>query len=483
LRPNVLVIYPDEHRFDCLGAYGNEEIRTPHIDRLAENGVLFRESHCTYPICTPSRYSLLSGLYVHEHRGWTNESTLSPAIDTFPRLLGRAGYHTKAVGKMHFTPTYLDVGFEEMVLAEQCGDGRWDDDYHRHLMEHGLVDGIDLIDQTEEFRDHATEEYVVNHGAVVSSLPEEHHSTTWIGDRAVETLEQWGASGNLLMVGFIQPHHPFNPPPSWAQMYDPEGVSILPGWTAECPREAQAYRDLTAERMKRITAYYYAMISHIDHEVGRMCEVLQNKGIYDNTMIVFTSDHGDYMGFHHMLRKVGYVYDTLLKVPLIIKYPGSCRKGMVCDELVSSIDLAPTILRQAGCEIPDRMKGLDLAAMCKGRDYVFAERGHGNQRVIRSRDRKLIVSATPHLKSQFFDLESDPYEFNNLFEAPERQEEIARYKSILTSWRNQENCTENYVDCGAPLIQQPNVASHRDGHREQIHAYYRKIMDRLREER
>jgi len=183
-RPNVLVLHVDQLRADCLGSYGNPDVKTPHIDRLAADSVRYANSFCAFPVCTPSRYSLLSGQYVHQHRGWDNRSTLSSAIATFPRIFRAAGYRTKAVGKMHFTPTYLDVGFDELMLAEQDGPGRWDDDYHRYLMHLGLVDRNDLEDQLSEYRQQAPREYWDACGAKVSNLPEIHHSTTWIAGRA-----------------------------------------------------------------------------------------------------------------------------------------------------------------------------------------------------------------------------------------------------------------------------------------------------------
>jgi arylsulfatase A-like enzyme len=145
--PNILVIHVDQRRTDGLGAYGNADTKTPNIDRLAADGIRYTNSFCPLPVCTPSRYSLLCGQYVHEHHGWTNRSALAPDIMTFPRILRKAGYRTKAVGKMHFTPTYLDVGFDELLLAERDGPGRWDDDCHRYLMHHVLVDRNDLEDQ------------------------------------------------------------------------------------------------------------------------------------------------------------------------------------------------------------------------------------------------------------------------------------------------------------------------------------------------
>lgn len=310
-RPNVLILHVDQLRFDCLGVYGNPDVKTPNIDRLASDGVRYSNSFCPFPVCTPSRYSLLSGRYVHEHAGWDNRSTLSPKIATFPRTFRAAGYRTKAVGKMHFTPTYLDVGFDELMLAEQDGPGRWDDDYHRHLMRLGLVDRNDVEDQRSEYRQHAPQAYWDTLGAMVSNLPEAHHSTTWIADRAIETVQSWDARDrHLLMVGFIKPHHPFDPPAPWDAMYDPQKLTILPGWTEKnfdhdlkLSRGYFPHDRLTEATLRRAMAYYYATISQIDHHVGRLIAVLKEKRLYDNTLIVFTADHGEYLGHHHLLLK------------------------------------------------------------------------------------------------------------------------------------------------------------------------------------
>ena len=149
---NILLIHADQHRKDCLGAYGNTEIITPHIDALAGDGVKYEDSYCVFPICTPSRYSMLSGMYAHQHLSVTNRSTLPEGVPTFVKELRKSGFHTAAVGKMHFTPTYLDVGFDTMCLAEQDGEGRYDDDYHRHLMENQLADVFDWWDECPQYR-------------------------------------------------------------------------------------------------------------------------------------------------------------------------------------------------------------------------------------------------------------------------------------------------------------------------------------------
>lgn len=491
-KPNILLIHGDQHRADCLGAYGNTDIHTPHLDALAHEGIRFENSFCPYPVCTPSRYSLLSSRYVHEHRGSNNHCTLAPDIPTFPRLLREAGYKTAAVGKMHFTPTYLDVGFDEMFLAEQDGPGRWDDDYHRDLMRNDLIDVNDLEDQRSEYRKRAREEYWTSFGALPSNLPESWHTTTWIGDRAEEVLGKWSGGGNLLMAGFVKPHHPFDPPDSWKDAYNPDALTPLPGWTDACfehdlklQRGYFPHENLNPKALRRIMAYYYASIAHIDAQAGRMIETLKRKGLYDNTLILYTSDHGEYMGFHHMLLKGNHMYDPLARVPLIIKYPVPAADGMaeekrqgISEMLVSNVDVAPTILKQAGIVPPASMRGKDLAASHSGHDTIFCESGR-NMVMARTRTRKLIVDGdrTPVL---FFDLEKDPLEMDNHAGDPAHREDIERLTDAIRQWQPAGKRQEAWLDENAPIIRGPNVPPQDLSHRPAIIAYYEQKWNQLR---
>ena len=458
--PNILFILTDEQRFDALGCYGNNQIQTPHLDSIARDAVRFTHSYCPYAVCTPSRYSILTGLYVHQHRGRTNASTPSDLLDTFPKALSRAGYRTKAIGKMHFTPTYLDVGYRRMILAEQHGDGRLEDDYHRELRAAGLVDGVDLMDQRPEIRRRAPKEYWENFGALVSDLPEEWHSTTWIGNKAVQELEGWNRCGNQMTVSFIKPHHPFDPPQSWADMYDPEKIDPMPGWTDEILARDHAFnpgffsnKDLTLKAMKRITAYYYATISQIDYQVGRMIDVLKRKGIYDNTMIIFTSDHGEFLGFHHMILKNNYYYDPVIRVPLLIKWPGNREKGSVRDTLVNNIDLAPTIIAQARAKASNPMAGFDLSDPKNDRPYIFAEAGQGMMYMARSRTQKLCLTRDAS-RRLFVDLERDPLEMENLYGRDEYREAILEHREAISEWLMFEALTPPCQNRLAPCIRQ-----------------------------
>ncbi|OPZ18547.1 MAG: Arylsulfatase [candidate division BRC1 bacterium ADurb.BinA364] len=439
-RPNILFILTDEQRYDCLGCYGNKDLKTPNIDALARDAVRFEHSYVPYAVCTPSRYSMLTGLYAHQHRGRTNKSTLAHYLKTYPRILAENGYKTRAVGKMHFIPTYMDVGFQSMKLAEQAGEGRLEDDYHRELHAKGMIDIVDLWDQRKEFRDRAPREYWESFGAVCSNLDEKWHSTTWIGDRAVRALEQWSGAGNMLMASFIKPHHPFDPPASWAAKYDPDALSLLPGWLDE-PLERDLkfhagffpHKDLSEKSIRKVMAYYYATIGQIDMQVGRLIETLKKNGQYDNTLIIYTSDHGDYVGFHHMLLKQNYYYDPIIRVPLIVKFPGNARAGELNSALINNIDLAPTMLRAAGIEPPPEMIGMDLADPAADRPFIFSEYGQGDMYMARSRTHKLMWTRNES-QSLFIDMLNDPLEMENRIGDPALQTTIEEYKDAIARW-------------------------------------------------
>ena len=475
-KTNILLIHADQHRYDCLGAYGNNDIKTPNIDGLAHEGVLFENSFCPHPVCTPSRYSLLTGLYIHQHLGLTNRSTLPPGLPSLPRLLKEAGYSTTAVGKMHFTPTYLDVGFDKMYLAEQCGAGRYDDDYHRWLKAEGLCDRVDLIDQEAEFRKAAPKEYWDNYGALRSDLDEKHHSTTWIGDRAVESLDNWDAAENFLMVGFIKPHHPFDPPEPWDTMYNPDELSILPGWTEDLIHKDDgkgyfSYKNLSERSLRRVMAHYYATISQIDHHVGRMVESLKVKGLYDNTIIIYTSDHGDFMGYHHRILKGHRMLEPLIRVPPIIKCADHHHLQRRDERMVNNIDVAPTLLSAAGLTTPESMSGMDLLNQDTGCDYVFAE--NHSEYMVRSKTRKLLLHREPH-NSMFFDLERDPLEMDNLFDREEYQAEISSFRDQLLQWSLFDSQTRNHLDHNAPQCSADNVPHEKAA----LYPYYKNNMTR-----
>jgi arylsulfatase A-like enzyme len=454
---NVLIVQADQFRADCLGVAGNPDVRTPHLDRLAADGVHFRNAYTPFPVCTPSRYSLLSGLHVRQHGGWTNHCTLAPGIETFPRVLREAGYRTAAVGKMHFTPTYLDVGYDHLELAEQNGPGRYDDDYHRELAAAGLAPVTDLVDQEPEFRAQAPQSYWDSYGSGRSNLPYEWHSTTWIGERARRVLAGWSDAGSqLLHVSFVKPHHPFDPPAGWDDAYDPVALTPLPGWTETIPaadqrhrREYFDYEPLDLPRLRQVMAHYYATITQLDHEVGRMLDLLRERGLYDDTLIVFTADHGEYLGFHHLLLKDGPMYDPVVQVPLLVKFPGRQRAGETSDALVSLIDVAPTVLSACGPAPGTPLPGSDLTDPAAGHDCVFAEdRRHGTAGMARTGRYKLMWSDVAG--EALFDLAADPYELTNVADDPAHGDALRRMREAAARWALYDATPPTYLDPAAP---------------------------------
>lgn len=382
---------------------------------------------------------------------------------------------------MHFAPTYLDVGFDELQLCEQDGQGRFEDDYHRDLRDAGRLDCIDIMDQRREYRAQAGTEYWETCGALPSDLPEALHSTTWIANRALGQMENWDASGgSLLMCGFVKPHHPFDPPAPWNELYNPDEIELLPGWSetlSECDAQFGGYfpnAELTPEKMRRVTAYYFATISQIDFQLGRIIALLKAKGFYENTIIVFASDHGEYLGFHHLLLKSGPMYEPLMRVPLLIKFATNARAGTRETGLTMLTDLAPTLLQAAAVTPPATMKGRDLSANQSEREFIFAEDKLGQIVMARSARYKLLWSLDENQR-RFFDLQNDPLETTNLLDDVNFADEIARHRAALANWGLFEALPPTFLDDNAPMS--PDLApdagdvAARTEHREIMRAW------------
>ena len=440
-QPNILILHLDELRQDCLGCYGNPDIQTPNIDTLAADGVTYQNHYTVYPVCTPSRYSLFCSLYVHQHAAWDNHCTLPSGYPTFPKLLCENGYQTTAVGKMHMTPTYLDIGFSDLELAEQNGCGRFEDDYHHFLMKHGKIDRFDLHYESGLFQLPPEDHRFDDCQCCQSDLDLPFYSSEWITQRALDRLDQWNCDQPFcMMVGYISPHHPFDPPAPYSTMYDPNSQHLLPGYTDQpLPFDSNfgsspIHPDKIDEKdIRAMMASYYGMISEIDNGIGTILQKLKAKGLYDNTMIVFTSDHGDYMSYHHMMLKGRHLYDPLTKIPLIVKYPGQT------DSFLSeNIDVAPTVLELCGQPIPPTMQGRSLLGN-DHRQFAFSELQFGSQTnpkigyMLRSDSYKLLVYGSMQ-DCAFYDLKKDPFELHDVSKEPDYQETLHRYQTALSDF-------------------------------------------------
>ena len=458
--PNILFITADQLRKDALGCYGNAAIQTPTIDRLAEQGVRFDQTFAAYPVCAPNRASIVTGRYPSVHRLGSNGRRLPMDELTLMQVLRDQGYRTYGSGKMHFGPqwqfppdggamidpdpsTAIDpqpaedefpwYGFDSVCLTEDHRIGP----YGEYLARHGYNVWDEL--HSASYPQHAT---------VRSPFPEEHHQTTWITDRAIDYLE--GQPSNqpfFLWASYVHPHHPFNPPAPYDTMYDPKDMPLpvwheaeVEGWPETYRRkffatggdhEAVGMCNLKDEDWQRIKAYYYGMISLIDKNVGRLIDVLKTQGQLENTIVVFTADHGENLGDHRLLFK-GTTYDCVTSVPLIVSGPGIPRSGGTRDLLASSIDIMPTMLDLAGIQIPQPvpMQGVSLVPALSDetyrvRDALLIENG-GIRRSVRTRDSLLTWHGTD-TRGELYDLMVDPDCFSNLWGKPEmaqRQSEL-----------------------------------------------------------
>ena len=362
----------------------------------------------------------------------TVRSAIPESRDTLVKRLRSGGYRTAAFGKMHFWPVYADYGFDHMELAEQDGPGWQIDDYHaKYLKGLGLVDQWDLWDQQEPFRKQAPHTYWDTYGAAASRLPEEHYHTTWIADRTIAWLEDLPPSEPFFAwTSFIKPHHPFDPPKPFDTLYDPNEVPLPPRddlWRskpllAELGDPRLGYfdtRSMSEDDLRRVIAMYYGLITHIDHHLGRILETLDHLGLAETTTVIFTSDHGDYLGqFGLFLKHPNIPYDALAHVPLIIRSPGEMSRvaGRRSSALVSTMDVLPTALAGAGIEPPAYVQGRDLTPVLDDpsrplSEPVFIETA--SYRAVRTERYKYIYSGATGT-DELYDVVEDPQETDDL---------------------------------------------------------------------
>jgi arylsulfatase A-like enzyme len=374
----------DQQRADALGCAGHPVLRTPHLDRLAARGVRSANAFTVAPLCMPARASLLSGQYPHNHGLWSNRATpgneLPPGEETLFGQLQQAGYATAHIGKGHYYSWNLvadlrqreayvrALGFDH--VHETTGPH-----FARTVRSH-MTDHWQRLGLYEAF----TAGYAAARGSgpggrrqpwdlTLNPLPVEEHLDSYVGRVAAEFIAAYAAEAPLaLFVGFGGPHDPWDAPGSYATMYDPRAVPppippAEPGpWVppAAVARQRTGRLESMAEAdARRLRANYYGKISLIDHWVGRILDAVERRGWTENTLVVFLADHGEMAGDHARLHKLVF-YESSVRIPLIVSWPGHTAAGAVADGLAESIDLAPTILEAAGAPPAGRALGRSL---------------------------------------------------------------------------------------------------------------------------
>ncbi len=443
-RPNIVFLLPDQQRHDFLGCYGAPFVRTPNIDGLCTGGTRYTHAYSLHPVCVPARCALLTGMHgmrtgVLENGSFLPADRTDLGMRTWPEILADAGYDTAAVGKMHFYPWDSTHGFAYRDIAE---DKRWihiQDDYATHLRSKGL--------RKTHGNEHA--EYHEHGGAVVSPLSHEDSVDRYVGEAACRYIADREAGRPFaLMVGFPSPHCPYDPVLEFAERYAPEDMPpAIEDGHADLPRlharfiEAHKapwcdldYSTLSPKTKAVIRAHYAALVEQIDVEVGRIIDALKVSGEYDNTVIIYASDHGDLLGDHDMVGKSVF-YESSIHVPLIVHEPWRT-DAAVCDRLVSLHDITATILSYARCERPTAcdarpLPGFDAGGADGdgGRNYLVGALSDGWM-CFDGRYRLALYGAGEAL---LFDLDDDPQEVHNLYTLRESAEIRSRLAARLAA--------------------------------------------------
>lgn len=422
-QPNILLLLTDQQRWDTIHATGNPVIRTPHLDRLVREGVHFSNAFTASPVCVSARCSLVYGQYPHNTGCADNGDAMPADRPSLMDVLSGAGYRTHGVGKMHFTPDAQALrGFQTRERQEELLQSVDDDDYVQFLRGNGYDHVLDPMGPRGEM-------YYIPQ---VAQVPARLHATQWVGDRSVAFLRQQAreAAGRpfFLFSSFIHPHPPFSPPTPWNKLYrgplmplpkrPPHSEAL---WTYENRRQNRyKYRDdgVDDNLLRVMKAHYYACISFIDYQVGRLLAALEEAGQLDDTLILFTSDHGEFLGDYNCFGKRSML-DSAARIPLIARLPGRFAAGTSCGAAASLVDVMPTALAAAGVRPAGAdLDGLDLSALAQQASLadraVYAQyqrRGRGLY-MVANRHAKYLYSA-PDRREFYFDRQDDPAETRN----------------------------------------------------------------------
>lgn len=430
---NILFITADHLRYDTLGHMGDPVIKTPGIDKLASESVCFTQYFVQSPVCQPSRATFMTGRYPRHHGVRWNGNRLDENEMTLVEFFKNHGYTTACIGKHHLSQQRFQRAMDHM---EASGIRNMDTEnpFVQYVKSRGY----------EYKTGFALPNFRENLGAVPSDLPEDCHLDAYVGQRGRVYLKQLDVRKPFFIwIGFYGPHHPYIPSGSFAHMYDPDDVPPFHRSKDDLKKKPREYRlyfqtknhkywgftDASELTFRRMKAAYYGMVSQLDWQLGLILDTVRELGLEDNTVVVFTSDHGEFLGDHGIPAKAPFLLDCMLHVPCLICVPGG-RSGTAPDDLFESVDLFPTLAHLAGLDTPEWVQGRDLVPLITGegeekyesREAVYAEAV--DKRCLRTREWKLIHYPTKSY-GELYHLSEDPHELNNLYaELPEIREEM-----------------------------------------------------------
>ena len=441
MKPNIILIFCDQLRQDALGCYGNEICKTPHLDALAQRGRRFTHAFCTSPQCSPSRTSLMTGRYPHEHGVMVNTHLttawnrgLDPQAQTFVEPLKAAGYALDYVGKWHVHEDLDPTAFG----------------FDRHQYGHGkgkqIRPGSELV---------ATMPYGEQVIAGIDDNPdsrlvrEANVGIQWIKERAAQEQPFF------LRVDHIEPHFPCMAPAAFADQYQAADIPPWPNFPDDLSNKPHSHHcksrqwglgDKPWSFFAESLARYYAVVSALDEQIGRYVRCIDELGIWDETIFIVTCDHGDAQGSHGHFEKAGTMYDEIFRLPFIVAGPVSLVQPGVCDSFVRLQDLMPTFCAFAEQPVAETLSARSLLPLLRGEeeprdwtDGIYAEHhggqsGYCTQRMYRTKEWKYCYE--PFGSDELYDLKQDPYEMHNLINDPEHADILETMRARMMGWND-----------------------------------------------
>lgn len=443
-RPNILLIYTDQQRWDALGASGNNEIHTPNLDKLAAGGAFFSQHFVQNPICMPSRASFMSGRYPSS-LGITHMAVPVPEETmTLPKYLRNYGYRTANIGKLHFLPhanrdhrnVHPNYGFDHLEISDE--PGCYEDAYRAWVrmkapgqlpyLSLGLPPATEVWYELMNIQDHIEHpEREPKHAVAFPGRSDVTHST-FVTEQTIEFIRRDRPEPWLCVSGFYSPHAPWVAPQEFLDLYDPDQLTL-----PEYPPEFEAKRSgkyFSDYELRSVKHGYYAMISEVDYCVGKLMQELKDTGQDENTIVIFTSDHGEYLGDHLRYQKGYPGEDCISRVPLIIHHPKMNPQKI--EGIVEAVDVLPTILECCAVPVPSILQGESLAPALRGEAFPgkkCAIMEYDQWRNIRTADFRYLCESDG--KEGLYDIRTDPAQYHNLAGEPEYQDELSRMRKLM----------------------------------------------------
>ena len=495
-RPNVLIIMTDQMRWDLLSCAGHPVCRTPVLDGLAGRGVRFGNFYSAAPICTPARYSVFNGRHVPVHEGSWNGLPTRDGEVFLPSIMQHYGYATAIAGKLHFDPVEDAFGFDDFrtFRAEgptpERGYEAYMKDKYGELKRDRIEEGTCPWPNDPHGR-----------GVGLFADPPEDLDTPWITRQTLEALDLLEQTGKpwFLFSSYHDPHSPFVEPEPYYSMYDRESIQLpeIPPEISSLRRDARGSQEVNhliddPAMLREITAIYYAATTHVDDDIGIVLAELDRRGLTDNTIVMFMSDHGDMMGDHGRMYKQA-MYEGAVHVPLIVHVPESIfpslTPGRVVDEITGHTDIVPTVLDLCGLPVPQGVQGKSLAPLCAGDSAGWPNEAFswmeavrhtrpaymlGRKRMLRTQDYKLIdYGADYATRWELFDMKGDPGEMRNLADDRAHSTVLREMAARLDAWENEV----------PPLVQIPGMPTPSYSHvpaerRKALTAAYEEVLRR-----